>query len=254
MRNRVDAEALPIFWAGTSPRGRPTTHLSGRPPTTMPTAAKCRDRRSRRCLQKIMRNRADAEARPIFWAGAWARGRPTTHLSGRPPTTMPKTLKCRDRRSRRGVQKIMRNRVDAEALPIFWAGVPARGRPTTPLSGRMPTAIDRRSRRCLQKIMRNRADAEARPIFWAGAWARGRPTTHLSGRPPTTMPKTLKCRDRRSRRGVQKIMRNRVDAEALPIFWAGVPARGRPTTPLSGRMPTAMPMTVKCREHRSLRS
>ena len=177
-------------------------------PTTVPTTPKCRDRHLRRCWKKIMRNRVDAEALPIFWAGTSPRGRPTTHLSGRPPTTMPTAAKCRDRRSRR----------------------------------------------CLQKIMRNRADAEARPIFWAGAWARGRPTTHLSGRPPTTMPKTLKCRDCRSRRGVQKIMRNRVDAEALPIFWAGVPARGRPTTPLSGRMPTAMPMTVKCREHRSLRS
>jgi hypothetical protein len=200
MMNQAHAEALPIFWESIPARGWPTTHLSGRPPTAMPTTAKCQDRRSRRCLNKIMRNRAHAEALPIFWESIPARGQATTHLSGRPPTTMPTTAKCRDRRSRHGLQKFTRNRANAEVLPIFWAG----------------------------------------------ALARGRPTTHLSGRPPTTMPTTAKCRDRRSRRGLQNFRGTGPPrTRCRSIGWAFRQGDGQPPTFWGGcRPPCQRPSRV----------
>ena len=69
----------------------------------------------------------------------------------------------------------MMKRAHAEALPIFWAGVPSMGRPTKPPPGVQPTTVpttpkrrERRSRRRLSYPMRKRAHAEALAIFLGG--------------------------------------------------------------------------------------
>jgi len=69
----------------------------------------------------------------------------------------------------------MMKRAHAEALPIFWAGVPSMGRPTKPPPGVQPTTVpttpkrrERRSRRRLSYPMRKRAHAEALAIFFWG--------------------------------------------------------------------------------------